>query len=246
HALLGVVVALSPALVISFSRDLTEPLAWLCLLAGLYWWRDRRLMLGAVAFALAALTRETSLVVVAGVGADELFRRDAVASARARALAWLAVPLAAFATWQAWLYGVWHALPVRSNDGNVGAPFVDVVHSAFLGATRWGDWSHDAVIVHLALVERLALAAFFGYVVMSLARTRAEPGVRIAWVLAALLTLSIRGWLRDEQFVRAANEAICVGLLIVFARPLADRSVRWVAGAAAALSLVVAVKFALL
>ena len=202
-----------------------------------------------MAFAAAVLTRETTLAVLGGMGvwqvAAGLRGGWAALHPRLRRAAWLLVPLAVGLAWQVWVYQVWHALPVRSNGGNVGAPVIDVVRSLFLGADNWLEVSKDTVVQHAVLVERLLLAALFGYIAWSLLRTRLPADLRAGWVVAAVLALSVRGWPRDEQFLRAANEAISMGLLVVFARPLRDRGVGVVLFLTAGVSCVVAMRYAL-
>jgi hypothetical protein len=221
HAILGVLLAISPGLLIGLARDLNEPLAWLGLLAGLWWWREGRYPLAAAAFSVAALTRETTLVVVAGLGAWQLvaLARGGRNELRRRLprLLWLLVPLAGELAWQGWLYRVWGRLPVLSGEGNIGVPPFRVAASLLDHDAGWLDTSKDALLSHLWLAERLWLLGFLAFVAWSLPRTRLPRGMRLGWVLAALLALA-PAWERDVQFFRAATEAIGVGLLVLLAR----------------------------
>jgi hypothetical protein len=54
-----------------------------------------------------------------------------------------------------------------------------------------------------------------------LVRGRYPNGLRVAWVLSALLALSLGGWTYDVQFLRAINEAIGLSLLVL----VVDRAV---------------------
>jgi hypothetical protein len=74
HPLTGLVLALPAGMPISLGRNLTEPLAWAAVLAGLWYARQRRWPPVAAALTVAVLARETSLVVVAGLAAAELGR----------------------------------------------------------------------------------------------------------------------------------------------------------------------------
>ena len=242
HALWGVAVALSPALVVSFTRDLTEPLATALLLAGLVAW-PRRPLLATAAFTGAVLTRETTLAVLAGLGLYEAYRLarrrpaalrpDTLRSAALRPAllrtALLLVPLAVTVAWQVHLRGVWGEYPLAATDGDVGAPFAQTVTSLFAHAdlTAWG--SKDAVLENLWLAERLALAAFLAYAACAAYRLRrTDAATATAYALALLLATSA-AWHRDVGFLRAANEAIVVGMLVLLAskatRPLVATAV---------------------
>src|SRR3954464_7804199 len=73
HALWGVLMAGSFALVIPVARDLTEPVAWAATLAGLELWLAGRRPWATLLFTVAVLARETSLLVPAGLGIWALF-----------------------------------------------------------------------------------------------------------------------------------------------------------------------------
>jgi hypothetical protein len=221
HAGLGVLLAISPGLLIGLARDLNEPLAWLGLLAGLWWWREGRHPLAVAAFSVSALTRETTLMVVAGLGLWQLVAltrggREELGRRLPRFL-WLLVPLASELAWQGWLYRVWGRLPVLSGEGNIGVPPFRVAASLLDHDASWLDTGKDALLSHLWLAQRLWLLAFLGLVAWSLPRARLPRGMRLGWVLALLLALA-PAWERDVQFFRAATEAIGVGLLVLLAR----------------------------
>ncbi len=243
----GLLIALSPALLISLSRDLTEPLATLGLVSGLLLWIDRRYAYAVAAFCLGALTRETTLVVLAGMGVWQLLpgvrRTSAERAGRWRRALWLLVPLAVVVGWQAVVHATWGSWPVGSSSGNLGLPVVGVARTIFRGAGSWSALDRTDLLAHFFLFERLLLAAFLLYVGFSLARSRLPAEIRLGWVLAAVLAVSASGWAHDVQFLRAANEAVTVGLLVLLARP--GRAARPVlaatGGLAAAVALVHAV-----
>ena len=74
HPLTGLVLALPAGMPISLGRNLTEPVAWAAILAGLWYARQRSWPPVAAALTVAVLARETSLVVVAGLAVAELWR----------------------------------------------------------------------------------------------------------------------------------------------------------------------------
>ena len=221
HALWGVLVALSPGVVIAANRDLTEPLQVGLLLAGLVAWTGRRTPLATAAavaaFTAAVFTRETSITVLFGLGVWEAVRAlrgPGRAQAVARA-ALLTLPVLAFAAWQVHLEGVWDELPVRANDGNVGTPFARWATTFLAGGGDWSDWtSKAALLAHLWVAERVLLAGLLAYTAVALRRSRADTGLKIGWAAAALLALSL-AWTRDVAFLRASNESIVVAILVL-------------------------------
>lgn len=240
HPLWGLVAGLSPGVVIAFARDLTEPLAWVLLLAGLLLWTDRRDGWAAVAFTAAVLCRETTLAVLAGLGVWLLLsaaRSRSAAPAR-RALL-LLVPLAVALGWQWHLYQVWGEVPVATGGGHPGTRFVGIAGHLFEGLGEFAT-VRDGVLRHVWIVERLWLAGLYAAVVLSLRRTAAPRPVRAGWVCGALLGLSVTAWARDVQFLRAANEAIAVGVLVLLATRsrLADRALLSTGGVSLAVAAV--------
>lgn len=217
HALWGVLAGLSPGLVVAVTRDLTEPLAAALLLAGLVAWTGRRPWLAVPAFTAAVLTRETTLAVLAGLGLYEVYRavRTPERAAAARRAALLLVPLAAYGAWQVRLRAVWGETPLHATDGDVGLPFVQTAKGLFAHDASWADWrTTDALLAHAWVAERLLLAALIGVTFVALRRSTVPNALKAGWVLAALLATSAT-WGRDVAFLRAANEALVVGVLLL-------------------------------
>jgi hypothetical protein len=246
HALWGVLVALSPGLVVAVTRDLTEPLATALLLVGLVAWTGRRPWLAVPAFTAAVLTRETTLAVLAGLGLYEVYRlvRPAPAArapdraGTARRAALLLVPLATYVAWQHHLGAVWGELPLHATDGDVGVPFVQTLKGLFAHAASWRDWrTADALLAHAWVAERLLLAALIAYTFVALRRSAVPNALKAGWVLAALLATSA-AWGRDVGFLRAANEALVLGTLVLLG--LRTRAATAALAATAGLSMFVA------
>lgn len=221
NALWGVLVALSPGLLVAANRDLTEPLQTGLLLVGLVAWTGRRTALttaaAIAAFTAAALTRETSLAVLFGLGVWEVFRaaRGPGRTAAAARAALLLVPVAVIAGWQQHLANVWGELPIRATDGDVGAPFVETARRLLAGGGDWSVWTaKDALLAHAWVAERVLLLALLAWTAVVLKRARADAGIKAAWVVAALLALSTT-WTRDVAFLRAANEAIVLAVVVL-------------------------------
>ena len=161
HPLTGLVLAVPAGMPISLGRDLTEPVAWAAVLAGLWYARQRRWPATAAALTVAVLARETSLVVVAGLAAA---RAVAAAVPRRRAgtaarwPGWRCRRPTAVA-WQLVLLQVWGVLPVRSggptNFG--GLPVLGVLDTLAAGVPG------PAVLTVVVTAERVGVLALFGY-----------------------------------------------------------------------------------
>jgi hypothetical protein len=295
HPLCGLVLAFPACMPISLARDLTEPVAWAAVLAGLYCGRRGRWAAAGVALTVAVLARETSIVVVVGLALGAVIEasrsrsavaRSAVArSARSRSAVarsgvaraggrvgptvepdlgfsgpsgtsspsgasgrggvagsagWLLLPVLVAVAWQAALWQIWGTLPLRSGGaGNLGGlPLLGVLGSLVADLP---DFTSPAIANPLvgALVfgERIAVLALFCYAGVAIVsrHARLRVGESIAWALAVTMALSLRGWSTDVQFLRAANEAVGLSLLVAVGddRP-AGRAARSLGAALAA------------
>ena len=261
----GLVLALPAGMPISLGRDLTEPVAWAAVLAGLWYSRQRRWPAAAAALTVAVLGRETALPVVAGLGAAQLCRCWRRGQARQRVAlvgqpragvsgrvqagpGWLAGPVAVAAGWQVLLWRVWGVLPLRAGgSGNFGGvPALGVAGSVVRGIAEPGGPTWTVTVTRAIWTgERLALVVLFGYAAVTLIRDRSGVGLgeRIAWALAVLIAVSLRGWTNDVQFLRAATEGI--GLSVLVALGDRGRAGSMVLSGAALLTACVAVEYTL-
>ena len=137
---------------------------------------------------------------------------------------------------------VWggNKLPTFSGNGQVGFGFLRPVRSFFFNASDIG-LSHQGILDGIWLVERFLLLGLLIVVASGLLRSAAPPELRLGWVFAALLGLSV-AWNQDVEFVRAANEAIVVGQLLLLARR--DQAARVASTGVAGWSVLVAVVYA--
>jgi hypothetical protein len=103
-----------------------------------------------------------------------------------------------------------------SNSGDLGPPFYIVVRSFFGGATHIG-FTHAGILELLWIAERVALLLLLVTAAIGLHRSSLAGDLRLAWVFAALLAVSTP-WHQDG-FVRACNEAIVLGQLVLLSRP---------------------------
>ena len=107
----------------SLSRDLTEPLGALCLIAGVLAYRKRHPLLAAAALSYGVLTRETVLVAPVALGIVRVIqfarRRDRPGPAD---LAWL-VPIVVFTAWEVLVKVAVGVFPILADGGKkVGLP----------------------------------------------------------------------------------------------------------------------------
>jgi len=243
HPLTGLVLAVPAGMPISLGRDLTEPVAWAAVLAGLWYARQQRWPATAAALTVAVLARETSLVVVAGLAAAQLWRLlSGDLRGNRGALAWLAVPAVTAVAWQLVLLRAWGVLPVRSGGTTsfAGQPVLRVLDTLAAGVPG------PPVLTAVVTAERVGVLALFGYAAVALATRRAGAtgGEAVAWALSVLMALAVAGWTSDVQFLRAANEAIGLSVLVALA-DRRSRSGRWALLLAAAMTCGVALEYAL-
>ena len=243
HPLTGLVLAVPAGMPISLGRDLTEPVAWAAVLAGLWYARQQRWPATAAALTVAVLARETSLVVVAGLAAAQLWRLlSGDPRGNRGALAWLAVPAVTAAAWQLVLLRAWGVLPVRSGGTTsfAGQPVLRVLDTLAAGVPG------PPVLTAVVTAERVGVLALFGYAAVALATRRAGAtgGEAVAWALSVLMALAVAGWTSDVQFLRAANEAIGLSVLVALS-DRRSRAGRWALLLAAAMTCGVALEYAL-
>jgi hypothetical protein len=237
----GVVVAAYWGFLWSLSRDLTEIVATMFVVAGLLAIRRRRPILAALAFSAAVLTRETALMVVGAVLVSRVvseFRQRRgrtpangvlgvcayeVSPTAPVARRWIGpldavwiMPIVVFAAWQAAVFAVTGHLPLHtSGSANVGVPFVGFVRG----------FSH-----YLHLIPNTASILWFGELVIlvfiavmaatSLRGSSAWAHERIAWFGYVLLTVCLAPgiWLGDVGFRSIDDLFVFSCLLLLFSR----------------------------
>jgi len=257
NPLCGLLLAFPACMPISLGRDLTEPVAWAAVLAGLRYARRRRWAAAGVALTVAVLARETSLVVVAGLAVGAVVQAvrsgarrhgtPATAGVDSRTAAlvrpepapgpgpepgaasgtaspagsagWLALPIAIAVGWQVLLWQIWGTLPLRSGgSGNLAdLPLLGVFRSLVADLPDFTSSAISNPLVGVVVFgERLAVLALFCYAGLALLRGRGRLGTgeAVAWALSVAIAMSLSGWSTDVQFLRAANEAVGLSLLV--------------------------------
>ena len=241
HALWGLLLAGYFGFMTSLTRDLTEPLAAACLLAGLLAYRRQRPLLAAGLFAAAALTRETALIAPVALAITRLAgmvrRRTRPGPAD---LAWI-IPAAAFVAWEVVLKPATGEFPIVEDGGkNAGAPLVAAIAAIgrnFSHLTTSVHGAPGAVIIwdlEFGVLMLFAVAALF-----SLRATMVPVYERVALVLylVEIFCLTPTNW-DGYADLRSFVEVYLLATLILFAAP---RRLVWFAAAAAPMFLTVAI-----
>lgn len=213
HAAWGLVLALYPGFTYSLSLDTSELVAATFLLAGLLAFRRRRFALGALAFTLAVLTRDTAVVVPAGLAAAALWSRwRAPRSDAKRLLTAAAVPIAGFAAWQIVQRARFGALPLTSSsDNNLTAPFAGLLHE--LGRSVPPSGGTEA----FRLLSALVLLGVIGAAVIAMRGSATPSAEKIAWVPAVVVVALLNSylWSGATAFMRAGTEAFLLSGLVL-------------------------------
>ena len=220
HALAGLLMPGYFGLITSLSRDTAEPLAAVCLLAGLLAVRGRRPVLAAALLAYGALTRETVMVAVAAIA---IMRVIGILRGRTRAgredFAWV-IPAVAFAAWQVVVKAAIGSVPLLADGGrNAGAPFI-----APLQAFR-----HNLAHVHLHqfeqydlwFLELAILVCFSVAALLCLRSTNAPVHERLAFILYLfeICIVTPSTWNSLDADMRSFIEVYLLAVIILLGTP---------------------------
>jgi len=220
HALAGLLIPAYFGLLTSLSRDTAEPLAAVCLLAGLLAVRGRRPVLAALLLAYGALTRETVMVAVAAIA---IVRVIGMLRGRTRPgredLAW-AVPAAVFAVWQVVVKAAVGTFPLLADGGrNAGAPFIAPLHA----------FRHNLGHIHLHQFEQydlwfleLAILACFSVAALLCLRSTTAPWhERLAFVLylVEICVVTPSTWNSLDADMRSFIEVYLMAVIILLGTP---------------------------
>ena len=210
----GVVFAGYWGLLWSLSRDLTEIVTALGIVAGLLALRRGRPILAGGALCLAVVSRESALVVVGAlclsrvIGWTRALRgksppRRALTDGSGHHgpsrldLAWV-IPVAVFCAWQCAVWARTGSVPFSASRGaNVGVPFVGLARGVLHYVPRLPSTASLLWVGELALLVVVGLGA-----AMSYRGTTALLHERLAWVGYVILAVSLAPgtWLGDVGF----------------------------------------------
>ncbi len=209
--------ALYPGFLISLARDLSEVAACSLLLGGIVLARHAHWRCASVIFFLAALTRETTLVVPAALLLVQgtyflrgLRTKDATRPTVATLVA-CAWPIVLFLGWQVLLMKVWGVAPALANRGTLLPPFVGLARF-FVDAVQ-----HLYV---LDLIQVWLLVATIVTTGRALYRAEVPPWEKIAWCLYALLAACLSDqehWNDQASYLRVTTELFLIGWPILLA-----------------------------
>ncbi len=213
HAAWGLVLALYPGFAYSQSLDTSELVAAAFLLAALLALRRKRWGVAAIAFTLAVLTRDTTVVVPVGIAAAAVWTgwRDRGTEA-VRCFAAGVTPIAVFAIWQVVQRVRFGAVPLTSSgDNNLTVPFGGLLHEVGRSFPPSGGTEAFRLLSAAVLLGVLAAAA------VALRGSAAPLVEKVAWVpaVAVVALLNSYLWSGATAFMRAGTEAFLLSGLVL-------------------------------
>lgn len=217
----GLAIAAWPGFLVAITHDTTEILSAALIFTACRAAASGRMWRYAALGALAVLTRETNVLLCAGVALTEVRRGRRVAAA---------LPLAVFGAWQGWLLlaGAPEAGGAPAAH-NLGWPFVGVLTrigesvAAVPGRLAHPGAALEALMTAAACVGLLGFLAVVAPVAARRART---DGVSAGWLLVAALMLCLSAggpWIDATAFFRAFTECWVVGWLVLAEAGLVPR-----------------------
>lgn len=222
HAAWGLLLPFYPGFALTVGLDVPEALSALCVAGGLLLiLRRQRPLLGGLLLAGAALTRETAILVAAGVMLAWAARKlRSALSGRARgevAPPWYAgaLPLAAFAAWQFVIWLWWKRLPFQTGGGNMTTPlygFVRLLQFISLPVSQ---------TQRTIALELLFVIAFLAAGALALRPVWRMLEVKLGWALylAIALTLAPMVWISAVGFMRVLAEAYVLSAILALGLP---------------------------
>jgi hypothetical protein len=222
HALWGLLFAGYFGLVISVGRDMSEPLADVCMLAGLLAFRRARYILAAVLVAYAVMTNEPILALPAAIAVVRLYQmwRKTVRPGLPD-LVWV-LPGAAYVLLQAIQKVVVHGTTGGESDAmaNLTLPFKAMIPGIYrdimkASASHLGKWDYN-------LIEFIVLATFVIVALLVIRSTTASIYERAGFIGFVLLELVIAsGQFWDSTFGdgRTYVDAFIMAVLMIICTP---------------------------
>ncbi len=216
HPMWGLLFSFYPGFVLTLTRDLTEIVAAVAVLAALLLLRRGRKASGALALALAVLSRETTVVLAAAAG----IARFLGSPRRARAWAPFLLPGIVLVGMQLALAERWQAAAANEATGALDPPFLGLLVALWADPQRWGVPRLAAWLVVIAFVGLLVSTG--AAVLRSGGAAAHEP---LAWWLYALLAtvLEVNIW-ATGAILRALTE---LGMLTCLLALAASARWRW-------------------
>ncbi len=208
----AIAVGLMPGFLLPTVRDLSDPLACATMVAGLLAWRGGRRGWAAALLTVAVLAREPVLLAVAAIAIESGFswwraRAEPGALARTVRATWpaVAVPVLAFALWQAYIDARYGGNTAATSGGSFMAPVVSVVDEIRAALDRTAPFRAAFDVAYLGLM----VAAIAG-ALATLRRRRTA----VNWA-AALFALSLLVLTFGDDWSYTRLSAPLLALLLV-------------------------------
>jgi hypothetical protein len=242
-SLFGLTVGLYPGLLLSLSRDLTEPLALALMLGSLVLLRRSRPAPASIALGLAILARETALLLAIVAGTVWLLAKiSGRLQRRGSEIPWLyfTVPGLVFVGWQFVLWRIWGELPVLAGSGTPRSLPLAGIREGFMLASAKGSG-----LPWVWMMEAAFLLGLWAAALILVRQSDAKPLEKAAFVAYGALGLVLSGslWEEDWGFLRiGADAALLAGIVVLASRSrlkpaiLAATCVLWAALAAVNIS----------
>ena len=221
HALWSVLLLVWPGFPYSLALDTAEVLAAVCVVGGLLGLRRERWGWAAFALVGVAVTRESTVTIVAALWVTALVQLLAQLRSGRRNPTTVGVFVAtsiagvAFALVQLYGYLRFGEIPLLSSgQSNLGIPFEGVLGALqrSFPPTRGGHLLDFSGVI-LVLVVLICGA-------VALRRSSASTGEKGAWVITALMMVSITGpWISAASSMRAAVELVIMTMVLVISVP---------------------------
>jgi len=224
-----VAIAAWPGFFVALTHDTTEIVAGALVLGAIAAWHANRAAISSLLLVLATLTRETAILLAAGLLAASLIRaaRAPRDSRRWRDAAWIAVAMLPFAAWHQIVAALWHAAPQAHGIAhNIGFPLLGLaeiilanISGDAVGLARYpGNVATRLTALWcIAILIIFCVAAFRAAIQMIIRNDRAA-GLAAGWllILGPMCTLTANGpWIEPAAWFRAFTECWLLGCILL-------------------------------
>jgi len=209
----GVLFALYPGFILTLSRDTSEIVACMFMLATALALSRQRFIAASILLTCATLTRETALLIAIALAIVWAWKKSVPAIT-------FAIPIGVYVVWQAILAMIWGRLPVVAGAPATALPFSEFAKFLAAAAPR------RIQLQRLNFMECIYLALLVILAVIAWKRSAIEW--RIAWTgylaIAAIMPHTI--WIEDFGFLRIFADLFIVTAVLIVA---SNAYARWIA-----------------
>jgi hypothetical protein len=225
-ALLPLAIVLWPGFMVALTHDTTEILSEAFAIAAILCHVRRRTVAYGILAACATLTRETTLLIFAG-----MILYDAACAVR-KAQSWQPVAIGVLAlvpylAWRETLVTIWPVVTPRGAiTHDLGIPFaggIKMLFDCITGARPWASTPlKNAILRAIVLFTATGVVAFCASVARcvpaALRRGGALTGLVVSWLMIAVLMSLLKAsgpWVDPAGYFRAFTECYVVGCLVL-------------------------------